>query len=244
MTEGPWGAPQPPATSPRRGLLLWLCVIAALIITLLALDRLFPSAEPVLSDPYAIYTIAWVALLSSGLIYARRLDLKQTARNILLWLAVGSVIMIGFVYQDAVVEAGQRLRSALIPGHAVRTGTREMTISETADGSYVIHGEVNGARVRFLVDTGASDIVLSPADASRAGIDTASLKFEHMFESANGLGRGASFTVASLKVGHIALSNVTVSINQAPMSTSLLGMAFLRRLKSFEMGGRQLKLRW
>jgi len=60
---------------------------------------------------------------------------------------------------------------------------------------------------------------------------------------ANGLGYGAPFTAATLQVGSIGLTNVTMSINKAPMSTSLLGMAFFNRMKSFRVEGDRLYIR-
>jgi len=119
-----------------------------------------------------------------------------------------------------------------------------MVLSESEGGSYFVYGTVNGTRVRFLIDTGASDIVLSPADAGRIGIDLDALKFDHHYETANGIGQGATYTVAQLSVGNIRFSDVPVSIDRTQMSSSLLGMTFLRRLKSFGFGERKLILRW
>jgi aspartyl protease family protein len=103
--------------------------------------------------------------------------------------------------------------------------------------------EANGIPLRFLIDTGASDVVLSPAAARAIGIDMEALRFTRVFNTANGTVRGAPYNLASLKVGPIELANVPVSVNQAEMDVSLLGMTFLNRLESFEFRGRQLYLR-
>ena len=99
-------------------------------------------------------------------------------------------------------------------------------------------------RVRFAVDTGASDIVLSPADARRAGIDVDALTFDKETTTANGLGHGASVVLASLTLGPIHLTNVRATVNQAGLDRSLLGMAFLRRMKSVSFADHTLTLRW
>jgi aspartyl protease family protein len=119
-----------------------------------------------------------------------------------------------------------------------------MAVSEGEGGSYHVYGTVNGTQIRFLIDTGATDIVLSPSDARRLGIDLASLKFDRPYGSANGIGHGAAAEVADLSVGPIHFSNVPVSINGAEMGSSLLGMAFLKRLKSYSFSGNKLILRW
>src|SRR5262249_18860092 len=115
MNQGPWGAP-PPRNGPRLGLFLWLAAAIALLVALLALSRFFPDGLSTLSSPDAIYLIAWLALLSTSLLAVRQMNVKQTVRNILLWLGVGCVLLLGFVYQDVFFDMGQRLRSALIPG--------------------------------------------------------------------------------------------------------------------------------
>jgi aspartyl protease family protein len=104
-------------------------------------------------------------------------------------------------------------------------------------------GQVNGQAVRFLVDTGASETVLSPADAKRIGVDTAGLAFDHPSETANGVGYAAPLTADSLAVGTIRFENVPMLVNQAPMSSSLRGMSFLKRLESFKVSGRKLYLK-
>jgi aspartyl protease family protein len=136
------------------------------------------------------------------------------------------------------------MRSALIPGYAVATEPGVLVLSESADGHFHVFGEVNGARVSFLIDTGASDIVLSPADARRAGIDIEALNFDRIYQTANGLGRGATATLDTLSIGPIALSDVRVSVNQAEMRQSLLGMTFLKRLAAFRIEGNRLYLHW
>ncbi len=93
------------------------------------------------------------------------------------------------------------------------------------------------------MDTGASETVLSPADAARVGIDLAALTFDRASETANGVGYGAAFQADSLSVGAITFRDMPIMINQAPMSSSLLGMTFLRRLESFQVKGDRLLMK-
>jgi len=106
-----------------------------------------------------------------------------------------------------------------------------------SDGQLYIDAEVNGRPVHFLVDAGASDIELSPAYARRLGYDPSSLRFERIYETANGTGRGAPVTLHSIAVGSIRFHEITASVNETPMSDSLLGLSFLDRLSGFEVMG-------
>jgi len=242
-TPGPWDRP-PPRRRQWPGLWLWLGFLAAVGLGVLALSYFFPIHQTAMDNLSIVQTIGFLALVSSGLLFVRKLKLKETARGALMWLAVGAVLVLAFSFQDRILDLWHRLRSAVIPGYPVQTQAGEMVISESPGGSYLVYGRVNGTPVAFLVDTGASDIVLSPADARRIGVDMDSLKFDHVYETANGQGRGAPYRVATLQVGGIVLHDVPVSINQAPMQTSLLGVEFLKRLKSFGFGDHRLILRW
>jgi aspartyl protease family protein len=239
---GPWGAPKRKAS--RMGLYLWLGVIAATGLLLFVLSNYFPTTDSLFGDPYMVRTVGMLALFSTGLLFVHEINLKQTVRNILIWVAVGGVLIITFSFQNELRDLGLRLRSQLIPGYPVQTGAREMTLSEGEDGHYHVYCTINGTRIRFLIDTGASDIVLDPEDARRLGINLDTLTFDRPFGSANGVGYGASLEVADLSVGAIRFSNVKVSINRAPMGSSLLGMAFLKRLKSYSFSGGKLILQW
>jgi len=240
---GPWG--RPPSRRPSRiGLYLWLGLLGGAGLVIFLLNRSFPTTDTVLGDPALIQTLGFLALASSGLLFVRQFNLKQTARNVLVWVAAGGVLLIGFSFQNELRELGLRLRSNLVPGYPVETGARELTLSEGEDGHFHVYGTINGTRIAFLIDTGASDIVLDPSDARRLGIDLDGLTFDRPFGSANGIGYGAKTVVENLSVGPIVFSNVEVAINKAPMGSSLLGMAFLKRLKSYSVSGGKLILRW
>ncbi|MEO8895764.1 MAG: TIGR02281 family clan AA aspartic protease [Rhizomicrobium sp.] len=247
MSEpAPWGQPQKPRRKASRlGLALWLGALVVLGLSLWSLSENFPNDGLSGFDAAMIVRmVAILAVISSGLLFVREINLKQTIRNILMWTGIAGVLALGFSYQEPLREAAMRLRSGFIPGEPVHTGAREMVISESEGGNYLIYGTVNGARVRFLVDTGASDIVLSPSDARRAGIDFGLLDFAHSYETANGVGKGALTNVKTLAVGDASFTDVAISVNQADMNASLLGMTFLRKFKSFSFSQGKLTLTW
>ena len=252
MTQkGPWenlpSRPRyekPHSSAARRGLYLWLGGFLVLGLLLFTLDRWFPISRTGADNASIVQTLLILAMLSSGILFVRQTDWGRAARYAGLWLVVIAALVLGYAYQDPLTNVAMHLRSQLVPGYAVATGERELTISESDGGSYLVFGTVNGARIRFLVDTGATDIVLSPSDARKAGIDTGALRYERPYSTANGVGYGATVTVDRLEVGAITLSNVPVSVQQAEMGVSLLGMDFLRRLKSYSVQDRKLILRW
>ena len=243
--RGPWHSPAPPAPPGRHRVLIWLALLLAAALLLIELSRLFPGAVSNEDEPYLVRGLVLLAFLSSGVVFVRQVRLGELARNLLLWGAIALVLAIGYAYRDELSGVGARLRSEFLPGDPVASADAHvLTLTQDESGDFYVYGSANGVRIRFLVDTGASDIVLSPADARRLGIDMAALHFVRGFETANGIGAGASYTLDTLSVGPILLQNVPASINRTEMHSSLLGMAFLKRLKSFEFSGRKLTLRW
>jgi aspartyl protease family protein len=243
--DGPWGGPPPPPMRRRTrlGLWLWLGLIGAAIVLILILTRLFPEQRSRSDWGEMIRLTGLLALVSSGLVATRRLDVGRTARNLAVWVAIFALIVVGYASRGPLMAAFRSARSALLPAYAVSDSPRSITIGRSEGDAFYVVGQINGAPVKFLIDTGATDIVLSPVDAAKAGLTAPAGAYSRPSETANGVGYSAPATVKSLSVGPIQLADVPVMINQAPMAASLLGMPFLKRLDSFEVKGDQLILR-
>lgn len=241
--------PQPGPSNngnPRLRFFIWIALVGGVIAGLIALSRLFPGQ---LSDnydkAYLLRGVVILAFVSAVIVYGtRRIHLKTAFRNALIWLGIFIVLAGGYAYQNELRSFGLRLRSELIPGYAVQSNPDELVLTESSGGNFYVFGAVDGQPVKFLIDTGASEIVLSPADALRVGVDIKALDYDRTYQTANGVGLGANVTVHSLAIGSIEFSDVEASVNKAEMSESLLGMTFLRRMASVEIRGRQLFLHW
>lgn len=119
-----------------------------------------------------------------------------------------------------------------------------LVVRAAQDGHFYLDAKVNGTPLRFLVDTGASSVVLSAEAARRARIRPNRMEYTGRASTANGTVRIAPVTLRELRVGDLRLRDVRGSVNDADMPLSLLGMSFLNRLESFEVSGDQLILRW
>ena len=103
---------------------------------------------------------------------------------------------------------------------------------------------VDGVPLTFLVDTGASDIVLTLDDARELGFLPQDLEFSQRFRTANGEVRGAPVRLRELRIGQFSLYDLDASVNEAPLAISLLGMGFLEQLAGYEVEDGRLILRW
>lgn len=102
---------------------------------------------------------------------------------------------------------------------------------------------VNGATIPMIFDTGESAVVLSTADAQRAGIDTASLRYTLPVQTANGTGYAASVTLDRVEVGNISRKRIRAFVAQeGALDTSLLGMTFLETLSRYTVSRDALEL--
>lgn len=112
------------------------------------------------------------------------------------------------------------------------------------NGHFLLDAAVNGAPVRFLLDTGATYVVLSDEDAKAAGIERTTLTFDQQFKTANGVVRGALVRLRELRIGQMSQNDVAAVVLDAPEPVSLLGMSFLSRLDRYDIRDGTLTLFW
>jgi aspartyl protease family protein len=120
---------------------------------------------------------------------------------------------------------------------SVASEPRKVTeLERSPNGHFYVHAKVNGQLVRFLVDTGATDVALTVEDAERVGLDTNPDTFEVVGEGASGPVRGKEVTIDSVEVEG-KLVNDLQGVILADSSLSLLGQAYLTRMGEVQMSG-------
>lgn len=141
---------------------------------------------------------------------------------------------------DALRAATAEVPSA---GAATVVPGQDGTVMKAGDGHFWADGEVNGARVRFLVDTGATAVALTPADAQRLGIDLSRLRYGSSVVTAGGKARAAAVKLAAVSIAGAKLEDVDALVIDKGLDASLLGMSYLGRLSSFQATRQALILR-
>jgi aspartyl protease family protein len=107
-------------------------------------------------------------------------------------------------------------------------------LTKDRDGHFWAQASVDGKAVRFLVDTGATAVSLSMADAQRLGIDTSKLTYDYSVITADGRTRAASVKLASVAIAGVKVHDVDALVIEKGLENSLLGMSYLGRLSRFE----------
>lgn len=145
------------------------------------------------------------------------------------------VILLSTDRESATFTINEQKRTLKIGQHhsgpAPASSSQSATLTADLRGHFVVDGQINGGPVRFLVDTGATSIALSSADAKRLGIDYRSGQ-PGLMGTANGTATAYRVRLDSVRVGDIVVNNVEGAVlegNQMPVA--LLGMSFLNRME-------------
>lgn len=136
------------------------------------------------------------------------------------------------------------IAAALFPWRAVETGDRgTVELRRARDGHFHARLVIDGVPVRALIDTGASDLVLSGADAARVGIVPAPGAFTTIARTANGTARAAPVTLGEVALGPFVERRVPALVMGQSLDVSLIGMRFLDRFGGFSVSGDRLEIR-
>jgi clan AA aspartic protease (TIGR02281 family) len=154
------------------------------------------------------------------------------------FLCVGIVKRGPEFFSERTAKREPEARAAEI-GPAVNT----LVYPANEHGHVILDAAVNGASVRLLVDTGASLVTLTPADARAAGISPGELVFNHRVSTANGSARMAPVTLREIRIGQLSVYDVPAAVLEN-LNISLLGMSFLSRLQAYEMRDGKLSINW
>jgi len=128
-------------------------------------------------------------------------------------------------------------------GPAPASSSQSATLTADARGHFVVDGQINGGAVRFLVDTGATSISLSSADASRLGIDYRKGQ-PGLMGTANGTVAAYRVKLDTVRIGDIVVNNVDAAVVEgSQMPFALLGMSFLNRMEMKREGQTMVLIR-
>ena len=186
-----------------------------------------------------LYLSAFVVLIGSSLI-ARRLPLGKTLKMALAWVAIFGAIFLLFSLRDDAGRLWTRLTSEANPSAGIVDG-KNLRLRQSEDGHFWVKTEVNGHSIKFMVDSGATTISMSAADAQAAGIKSGG-GFPVAINTANGVVMAERARIDHLTVGPIERRDIAAVVAPEFGETSVLGMNFLSSLSSWRVEGRELIL--
>ncbi|MGQ2941674.1 MAG: retropepsin-like aspartic protease family protein [Blastomonas fulva] len=188
-----------------------------------------------------IYSLLLLVLVGSALV-SRSLPIGQTLKMALGWLGIFALIFLLVSFRPELKIIWERVTGELGLGGAPAITGAPTTLRKGEDGHFWVNAEVNGAAVRFMVDSGASFTALSVDAARSAGVEPDPLSMKVVLETANGIVEADRATVTDLRVGPLGMKDHAVVIASAFGETNVLGMNFLSALESWRVEGDSMTL--
>jgi len=182
-----------------------------------------------------IYLLLLVAVVGGWFFVTNRENLGKTAQQAAIW----GLIFVGVI---AVAGLWEDIRDDVAPRQSVVSDGARIEVPRSFDGHYYLSLELNGTPVRFVIDTGATDMVLTREDARAVGIDPDRLAYLGSAQTANGTVPIARVTLNTVALGGVVDTNVGASVNGGEMFGSLLGMTYLNRFGRIEIADGRLIL--
>ena len=183
-----------------------------------------------------IYLVLLGGVLVSWFFVQGRASLGKTMQQMAAW----ALIFVGVI---AVFGLWSDIRGTVMPQQMVVGGEEgRIELPRAPDGHYYVTLQINGTPTRFVVDTGATSVVLTRSAAERAGIDVDSLHFLSAAMTANGKVQTAPVTLDTVEFGPFADQRVAAYVNAGDMQNSLLGMTYLDRYSSLQISGGKMVL--
>ena len=129
-------------------------------------------------------------------------------------------------------------RNTTLAPLVAQTGARSLSIPRDARGHFETEGQIDGQRIDFMVDTGASVIALNETSAARFGLRPSRGDYNATVTTANGTVKGARTRIALIDIGGLVARDVDAMVlPDEALSENLLGLSFLSKLKRFEYAG-------
>lgn len=182
--------------------------------------------------------ILMAVMLVLGSLMARREPLAKMLTMALAWIAIFAAGFVLFTFRDDFGWVAQRLR-AEATGEPVEQG-KQIRIPMAIDGHFWVDGQLNGMRVKFLVDSGATMTTIGRDTANRTGIEVSPMP-DQIVRTGNGLVKVSSGRARSLRIGSIERSDMGVHVADND-DLNVLGMNFLSSLERWGVEGRWLVL--
>ncbi|MBJ3761717.1 TIGR02281 family clan AA aspartic protease [Maribius pontilimi] len=185
----------------------------------------------------SIASILYLVLLGcfiAGYFFVGRANLGKSMQQAAIWALIFFGAIAAFALWGDVGDRVMTRQSVAIDG--------SIEVPRRFDGHYHMTLGVNGTPIEFIVDTGATDMVLSRRDATRAGIDPDGLAYLGQAQTANGTVPLARVVLDEVSLGGVTERNVRASVNGGDMDGSLLGMSYLGRFGRIEIENDTLTL--
>jgi aspartyl protease family protein len=188
-----------------------------------------------------IWLMLAMVLVGSALL-SRRWSLTGALSMVLWWVTIFAIALAIFSYRTEIGGVANRVKSEVTGEAQQRIEGSTLRINKSLDGHFWVNALVNGQDMRFLIDSGASITAVSENAAINAGLNIDQSGFPMVLTTANGPVEARRSNIATLEVGPLRASDLTIVVSPAFGDVNVLGMNFLSQLKSWRVEGDEMIL--
>lgn len=229
-------SPQPKSNSkPRYMRLVFFLLGIGLLFGSLAVT--FPSH--MVDYSYLVRGLIIIVIFGGAAVLWSNITIKRFLQIAGVWALVVGATSLVYLYKS---DINARFMSVIDPS-GINSTEDGLIVHRSKDGHFWLRAYANDVPIRMMVDTGASNIVLSPEDANRIGLNLDDLNFSGIADTANGQVTYARTKIEEITFGDARFNNVPVTVNGSEMRGSLLGLSVLNEFSSIEFRGDMLILR-
>ena len=182
----------------------------------------------------AIYLSLLGGALLLTYVLASRTNIGQMLQQMGIWVLI-------FMGAIAVIGIWPEIQNTVTPRQSVVDGTT-IVLPRSRDGHYYLTLDINNVPVQFVVDTGATQVVMTQKDAKRIGLNPLTLSYLGVANTANGTVRTAAVLLETVSLGTMKDTRVRAVVNDGQMNGSLLGMTYLSKFDSITIKNGELIL--
>ncbi len=180
------------------------------------------------------YLVLLGAAIGGSAIVAGRNNMGKMAQQAAIWALIFVGVVGAYGLWDEIGRDVTSRQSVMDDGR--------VSVPRSPDGHYYLTLDVNDVPIRFVVDTGASQVVLTQDDARRIGIDPETLSYFGSANTANGIVRTAPVRLDTVTLGDMRDRDLPAVVNEGAMTESLLGMTYLDQYDRIEISRGELVL--
>ena len=181
-----------------------------------------------------IYLGLLAVVVGGYFLLQNRTSLGKVAQQVAVWGLIFVGVAAGYGLWHDIVASNPQLARFSEDG--------QITVPRAQDGHYYLTLTINQKPVDFMIDTGATDVVLTLRDAKAVGIETDGLSYLGQAQTANGTVRTARVRLQDVQLGKTDQGGLVAWVNEGDLDISLLGMTYLQRFARMEIAGDQMIL--
>ena len=153
-----------------------------------------------------------------------------------MWLMIFTSLVVIYAFRFELNFVKDRVLAVLVPSYSWSNTPGQVVIARGSDGHFYLDAKnKNKYQIKFLVDTGATDVALTQEDAVKFGIDPKKLNYTQRYSTANGVAYAAPVVIDQLTIGQKTFYNIDGHVTSGGLDVSLLGMSVINKFRDFSI---------